>query len=56
MTGETHEVYKDILEKCLIHGADNIKAPSPVIISGSKIMSGEGLMLCLLVGKDHRQG
>jgi magnesium-transporting ATPase (P-type) len=40
MTGESHEVYKDILEKCLIHGVNNKKAPSPVILSGSKIMSG----------------
>lgn len=56
MTGEAHELYKDILEKCVVHGVDNKKAPSPVIISGSKIMSGEGLMLCLLTGKDHRQG
>jgi hypothetical protein len=45
-----------VLDKCVQHGVDNKKAPSPVIISGSKIMSGEGLMLCLLAGKDHRQG
>ena len=56
MTGETQELYKDTFEKCVLHGVDNKKAPSPVIISGSKIMSGEGRMLVLLSGKDHRQG
>lgn len=56
MTGESHEVYKNILSKCVLHGTSNKKAPSPIIISGSKIMSGEGHMLCLLVGKQHRQG
>jgi len=45
-----------VLERCVLHGTSDKKSPSPVLISGSKIMSGEGKMLCLLVGKDHRQG
>jgi Ca2+ transporting ATPase len=56
MTGESHELYKNTIAKCIAHGTTDKKAPSPVIVSGSKIMSGEGHMICLLVGKDHRQG
>jgi magnesium-transporting ATPase (P-type) len=56
MTGESHEVYKDTIEKSLQHGEHSKKAPSPIILSGSKIMSGEGTLLCLLVGKESRQG
>lgn len=56
MTGESHEVYKNTIDKCLNHGTVGKDSPSPVIISGSKIVSGEGKMVVLVVGKENRMG
>jgi P-type E1-E2 ATPase len=56
MTGEAHELHKNTYEGCSIHGFTKKDAPSPIIISGSKIMSGEGKLLTLVVGKNSRMG
>ena len=59
MTGETDPIKKDT-----IMAADNIrkdiepgetvnshKIPSPILLSGTKIMTGSGLMVVICVGK-----
>lgn len=54
MTGESEPVTKDTLENCLNALKKNCKddVPSPVIVSGTKVASGEGKMVCLVVGKN----
>lgn len=51
MTGETHEQYKNTVQSCALHEAVGKENASPVILSGSKVVSGEGQMLVLIVGK-----
>ena len=64
MTGETDPVKKDTLERCLLKKAkyaDDVdigssKIPSPIILSGTKIMIGEGLFIVIVVGEDSCVG
>lgn len=55
ITGETNEVYKNTMERCLEQKMDP-NGPTPLLISGSNIVSGEGLMMAAVVGKDSRAG
>lgn len=61
MTGETEPIKKNILKFCIKkkvdvekNGEKNIankhEVPSPIIMSGTKILSGEGKMVVLVVG------
>jgi len=62
MTGETLPIKKDILIKCL-HNRNTIIAEggkehagthefsSPILMSGSRVLSGEGKMMVIAVGK-----
>ena len=66
MTGESHEVKKEILQKCIsiqkekeaetckttaIKGARRHDLPSPILMSGTSVSNGEGKMLALVVGE-----
>lgn len=55
ITGESQEVYKDVHRKC-VNQENTSPCPSPVILSFSKIMSGEGKMLVLIVGQGSQYG
>ena len=67
MTGETEPMKKDILIKC-VHSRNTIIAeggkqyvsnhevPSPIVLSGTKILSGDGKMVILAVGKNSAIG
>lgn len=61
MTGESDPVKKNILKSCLkkkehidSNGEKNIATkhtiPSPILMSGTKILTGEGKMVVLVVG------
>jgi len=59
MTGETLPIKKDILLKS-IHVRDELvksenkdphELPSPIMMSGSRVLSGEGKMVVISVGK-----
>jgi len=62
MTGETLPIVKDIFIKCQ-HKRNTIVAdggkdqatahdvPTPIMLSGSKVLSGEGKMVIIAVGK-----
>jgi magnesium-transporting ATPase (P-type) len=71
MTGESDEVKKDTYAKCLsfqrekesdVSNKTQVKLtrahdlPSPVLLSGTAISSGEGKMLCIMVGDDSAIG
>jgi magnesium-transporting ATPase (P-type) len=71
MTGESDEVKKDTLAKCLItqreremdvHKTTTMKItrahdlPSPIIMSGTSISGGEGKMIAIMVGDDSSLG
>jgi magnesium-transporting ATPase (P-type) len=65
MTGETDPVKKDTLERCLLAKGKlapgdldigTSKIPSPIILSGTKIMIGEGLFIVIVVGEDSCVG
>jgi magnesium-transporting ATPase (P-type) len=34
----------------------SIKGPTPIMISGANVVSGEGIMMATVVGKDSRAG
>lgn len=55
ITGESHELYKNIMERCQEQKMDP-KGPTPIMISGANVVSGEGLMMATVVGKDSRAG
>ena len=55
ITGESQEVYKDIHKKC-VSQENTSPCPSPVVLSFSKIMSGEGKMLVVVVGQGSQYG
>lgn len=55
ITGETNEVYKNTLDKCVEQRMDP-NGPTPLLISGSNIVSGEGIMMAAVVGKDSKAG
>ena len=72
MTGESDELGKDSLERCLLkkeekdadlanekhHDAAALihSLPSPILLSGSQIKTGEGWFLCVAVGKNSCVG
>ncbi len=67
MTGETDAIRKASLEQCeafknatnRIDYEDSLRenrVPSPVLLSGTKIMSGEGFFICIVVGVDSCSG
>ena len=65
LTGETDQMPKSTLEcsirvrEELVRENSNVsftKIPSPVILSGSSILQGEGMMVVLLVGDDSCLG
>lgn len=67
MTGESEEVQKETLEKCLQrqaeHEADNKEGsfshhdvPSPVLLSGTSIQVGQGWFVCIVVGDATCEG
>ena len=70
MTGESDEMHKDIISVCLHklseiieeekeqkHQARSIHAlPSPLMLSGTNILTGEGYFLVIVVGEKSSQG
>jgi magnesium-transporting ATPase (P-type) len=62
MTGETEPMKKDIILKC-VHFRNTIIAdggkkyasahevPSPILLSGTRVLSGDGKMIIIAVGK-----
>jgi len=62
MTGETEPMKKDIILKC-VHFRNTIIAdggrnyasahevPSPIMLSGTRVLSGDGKMVIIAVGK-----
>lgn len=61
MTGESDHLAKQPVEKCLLlqadHEADNKggsrshhDVPSPVLLSGTQIQTGQGWFVCIVVG------
>lgn len=61
MTGETDPIKKDIMEKCIAkrdkylaegekNNAGKHGVPSPLIMSGTRILTGEGKMVVIVVG------
>ena len=65
MTGETDPVKKDTIEKCKLAKAKltraeiesaSSKIPSPILLSGTKIMIGEGEFVVIVVGDDSCVG
>lgn len=67
MTGETDPIKKNTIDLC-IHERDKIIAenskntagkhdvPSPLIMSGTKTLTGEGVMVVIVVGDDSCLG
>jgi magnesium-transporting ATPase (P-type) len=59
MTGETLPIKKDIMMKCNSQREEMIKMDnkdahelsSPIMMSGSRVLSGEGKMIVIAVGK-----
>ena len=70
MTGESDEMHKDILQVCIHkrqeildeeketkHQNRNIHSlPSPLMLSGTNILTGEGFFLVIVVGEKSSQG
>jgi magnesium-transporting ATPase (P-type) len=70
MTGESDELKKDSLENCNIRKQEKdaeyeyLKSdkrsphdlPSPLLLSGTQIATGEGLFVCIVVGKNSCVG
>jgi magnesium-transporting ATPase (P-type) len=60
MTGESDHLPKDTIDKCLYrqreheqdpkHTKSHHDIPSPVLLSGTQIQTGEGWFLCIVVG------
>lgn len=61
MTGETDPMHKSTLDGCLKkkkevesngmkNSGEKHEIPSPILLSGTKILTGEGKMLILVVG------
>ena len=66
MTGETKPMNKESLKKCLekkidlekkgIEHLSHHSIPSPVVLSGTKVVTGTGRMLIINVGKNSAIG
>lgn len=66
MTGESTELKKETFEQCLVrleerleeerfhdvHERSNHDCPSPILLSGTQIQTGEGWLLIIVVGKN----
>jgi magnesium-transporting ATPase (P-type) len=62
MTGETNSIKKTTLDKCLkakhdleaegrqLTEQDRHEIPSPALLSGTRVLEGEGLFICCVVG------
>lgn len=55
ITGESNEMEKNTFEKCMEQRMDP-KGATPFMISGSSVVTGEGIMMATVVGKDSRAG
>lgn len=55
VTGESIEMEKNTFERCLENRMD-IHGASPYMISGSNVVSGEGVMMAAVVGKESQAG
>lgn len=59
MTGETLPIKKDVLAKCIAlrdqmiaeNNKEQHELSSPILMSGSRVLQGEGKMLVVAVGK-----
>ena len=66
MTGETKHMSKEPLEKCLqkkleleargVQSLSHSSVPSPVVLSGTKVVGGTGVMLVINVGQNSAIG
>ncbi len=66
MTGETKAMQKESIEKCLskkielenkgIQNISHSSIPSPIILSGTKVISGTGRMVVINIGKNSAIG
>ena len=67
MTGESDPVSKNVLSYCISkmkqidgdggrNGADKHQVPSPILMSGTKILTGDGRMMIIVVGYDSCMG
>lgn len=66
MTGESDHLPKDAVDKCLARQRDHESeekftktphdVPSPVLLSGTQIQTGEGWFLCIVVGEMTCEG
>jgi magnesium-transporting ATPase (P-type) len=68
MTGETNSIKKMTIDKCLevkrelekdgkeFGEQDRHEVPSPALLSGTKVLEGEGLFLCCVVGDNSCVG
>ena len=52
ITGESVELLKNNIERCNPNGQED----SPIMISGSTVISGEGLMMAVVVGRNSHNG
>jgi magnesium-transporting ATPase (P-type) len=63
MTGEADPIHKHILKFCIRkkqdlernaekNAEDKHEVPSPILMSGTRVLSGEGKMVVLVVGPD----
>lgn len=55
VTGESIEMGKNTFEKCMEQNMD-LHGATPYMISGSSVVSGEGLMMAVVVGKESQAG
>jgi len=68
MTGESDHVIKETLEKCIQRQCeyegnmsekdvkDHNSVPSPILLSGTQIQTGQGWFVCAVVGKNTCEG
>lgn len=67
MTGETDPIHKSTFDRCLkkyeeivANGEKNVSGkhdvPSPIMMSGTRMLTGEGRMLVLVVGEQSCLG
>lgn len=66
MTGETKAMQKEAIEKCLskkielenkgIEKISHSSIPSPIVLSGTKIVGGTGAMVIINIGKNSAIG
>lgn len=52
ITGESVELLKNTLERCNPNSLED----SPLMISGSTVITGEGVMMAVVVGRNSHNG